>query len=87
MTIVNITDRELELERLLKQSEHTATIAYMSGFYDGKKSRWIGLTDSEVQWIYDHVRTHVGAIRMTEAKLKEKNSTSPPVVLTSAQKN
>ena len=81
MTIVNITDRELELERLLKQSEHTATIAYMSGFYDGKKKReWVGLTDEELMdmmgygkqygYIPQYARNFVDAI---EAKLKEKN--------------
>ena len=74
MTIVNITDRELELERLLKQSEHTATIAYMSGFYDGKKSRWVGLTDEEAVECFSD--DHIVFWKNIEKTLKEKNAQS-----------
>ena len=80
MTITNITDRELELERLLKQSEHTATIAYMSGFYDGKKKReWVDLTHKELADILCDDRLQLRPELMLlqlQAKLKEKNAQS-----------
>lgn len=34
---------------------------------------WVGLTDQEFQWIYDHGRTSAGMMELVEAKLKEKN--------------
>lgn len=35
--------------------------------------QWVGLTDEEVQWIYDNGRTPAGMIDMAEAKLRQKN--------------
>jgi hypothetical protein len=35
---------------------------------------WVGLTDEEFQWVYDHGRTPAGMMEMIEAKLKEKNT-------------
>ena len=35
---------------------------------------WVGLTDQEFQWIYDHGRTSAGMMELVEAKLKEKNT-------------
>ena len=35
---------------------------------------WVGLTDEEFQWIYDHGRTPAGMMELVEAKLKEKNT-------------
>ncbi len=40
---------------------------------------WVGLTDEEVQWLYDqwlcdNCQTPSNLIDMTEAKLKEKNT-------------
>lgn len=40
----------------------------------GEPVAWIGLTDEEVQWIYDNGRTPAGMIDMAEAKLREKNA-------------
>ena len=53
------------------------TIAYQSGYYDGKKAAkrpWVGLTDEEAQWLYDNCRTPSDLIDMVEAKLKDKNT-------------
>jgi hypothetical protein len=36
--------------------------------------QWVGLTDEEFQWIYDHGRTPAGMMELVEAKLKEKNT-------------
>ena len=38
------------------------------------KREWVGLTDEEFQWIYDHGRTPAGMMELVEAKLKEKNT-------------
>jgi len=65
-----------------KQEQDDLTIAYMSGFYDGKKKReWVGLTDEEVGrlTVFDglhHVELPILAdfARAIEAKLKEKNT-------------
>ena len=50
------------------------TIAYQSGYYDGKKAaqrEWVGLTDDEInEWTPE---IH-GVIQAIEAKLKEKNN-------------
>ena len=49
-------------------------VAYLSGFYDGRKKRpWVGLTDDEI----DNLSWGFNArdfARSTEAKLKEKNT-------------
>jgi len=53
------------------------TIAYQSGYYDGKKAAkrtWVGLTDEEAQWPYDNCRTPSNLIEMVEARLKDKNT-------------
>jgi hypothetical protein len=52
------------------------TIAYLSGFYDGKKKRpWVGLTDDEIKHLYPYGRSVWGkkTYKAIEAKLKEKN--------------
>jgi len=66
----------------IKQEQDDLTIAYMSGFYDGRKKReWVGLTDEEVGrlTVFDglhHVELPILAdfARAIEAKLKEKNT-------------
>ena len=35
---------------------------------------WVGLTDEEFQWIYDHGRTPAGMMELAEDKLREKNA-------------
>ena len=65
-----------------KQEQDDLTIAYMSGFYDGKKKReWVGLTDEEVGrlTVFDglhHVELPILAdfARAIESKLKDKNT-------------
>ena len=63
-----------------KQEPDDLTIAYMSGFHDGKKKReWVGLTDEEIDaTLIDLMRQNKsGAVtisRAIEAKLKEKNT-------------
>jgi hypothetical protein len=63
------------------QEPDALTIAYQSGFYDGKQAAlaglsWVGLTDDEIYKIAfglqgEHWRKVTNAI---EAKLKEKNT-------------
>jgi len=60
-----------------KQEPDDLTIAYMSGFHDGKKKReWVGLTDDEqetiMEWLGHDVSSQV--FYAIEAKLKEKNT-------------
>jgi len=61
----------------IEQEPDDLTIAYMSGFHDGKKKReWVGLTDEEIDKTYE---TQVWDARLSyaraiEAKLKEKNT-------------
>ena len=51
------------------------TIAYMNGLYDGKKMRqWVGLTEDDWDEIFGNALTIGEAIKVTEAKLKEKNT-------------
>lgn len=43
--------------------------------YDRPQAReWVGLTDEEFQWIYDHGRTPAGMMELVEANLREKNT-------------
>jgi hypothetical protein len=64
------------------QEPDALTIAYQSGFYDGKKAAqrpWVGLTDEEIRDCLgpEAVRIPLGWSRLTraiEAKLKEKNT-------------
>jgi len=64
----------------IEQEPDDLTIAYMSGFHDGKKKReWVGLTDEEIDaTLIDLMRQNKsGAVtisRAIEAKLKEKNT-------------
>ena len=54
------------------------TIAYQSGFYDGKKAAqrpWVGLKEEEqAALIYKYGYTPVSLCLETERKLKEKNN-------------
>ena len=59
------------------------TIAYQSGYYDGKKAAqrpWVGLTDEEVLQIRENLQVVEGIsllenlTKAIEAKLKEKNT-------------
>ena len=59
----------------LEQEPDDLTIAYMTGFHDGKKKReWVGLTDEEVMEIAFNFDVPSLVVRTAEAKLKEKNS-------------
>ncbi len=48
--------------------------AYAQAGHDIIERPWVGLTDEEFQWIYDHGRTPAGMMELVEAKLKEKNT-------------
>jgi len=61
------------------------TIAYQSGYYDGKKAAqrpWVGLTDEEIGDIFNNTPNPTEKVgpfvirfsRAIEAKLKEKNN-------------
>ena len=51
------------------------TIAYQSGYHDGKKQRtWVGLTRDEVLGIEEITKHPLDFYRAIEAKLKEKNN-------------
>ena len=66
----------------VEQEPDDLTIAYMSGFYDGKKKReWVGLTDEEQNFIYQQMKSSVAGepfwVRFAHAieqALKEKNN-------------
>jgi len=71
----------------IEQEPDDLTIAYMSGFHDGKKKReWVGLTDeaiwSEYQTLWPFhpaeeprlAKDIAKFARAIEAKLKEKNA-------------
>jgi len=69
------------------QEPDALTIAYQSGYYDGKKAaqrEWVGLTDEEIhrktilagfnpEWNVE-IGLVLSIVRNLEAKLKEKNS-------------
>ena len=61
-----------------EQEPDDMTIAYMSGFYDGKKKRpWVGLTDEEASWCqasWCQAPSTIQTWKRIEAKLKEKNT-------------
>jgi len=63
------------LKEALAQSDQESddlTIAYMSGFFDGKKKReWVGLTDEEAAECWNS--SAVTTWKNIEAKLREKN--------------
>ena len=61
------------------EDDDTLTIAYQSGFYDGKKAAqhpWAGLTNEERIGIEDYCEMIIGkaAFDAIEAKLKDKNT-------------
>jgi hypothetical protein len=61
--------------QVYQDHDDALTIAYQSGFYDGKKAPqrpWVGLTDKERQDIA--LEVPIDAVLITEAKLKEKNT-------------
>ena len=68
-------------DKLLPQKDFgdALTIAYQSGYYDGKKTaqrHWAGLTNEERSGIEDYCEMIIGkaAFDAIEAKLKEKNT-------------
>ena len=63
----------------IEQEPDDLTIAYMSGFHDGKKKReWVGLTPEEIEqgckesWVT--LQAWQSAVWWAEEKLKEKNT-------------
>ena len=65
--------------QVYQDHDDALTIAYQSGYYDGKKAAqrpWVGLTDEEMHDCWDSPLTPLGMkhVRMIEAKLKEKNT-------------
>jgi hypothetical protein len=61
-----------------EQEPDDLTIAYMSGFHDGKNKdgpqrTWVGLTDDEISASSKGHMTRIGFARAVEAKLREKN--------------
>ena len=68
--------------QVYKDDGDALTIAYQSGYYDGKKQRpWVDLTDEEIDVIYEQHHNQYGECespnfgyeRAIEAKLKERN--------------
>jgi len=71
-----------------KQETDKITIAYMSGFFDGKKNRkWVGLTEEEIDSVNCVEKLYIGEgdsvvdpetvhefARFIETKLREKNT-------------
>ena len=71
--------------QVYQDHDDALTIAYQSGYYDGKKAAqrpWVGLTDEERKKIWNVGEKKdqalrallIQAIRDIEAKLKEKNT-------------
>jgi hypothetical protein len=53
------------------------TIAYQSGYYDGKKATqrpWVGLTPQDLNEIFAVAMTGEGAVNLALEKIKEKNT-------------
>jgi hypothetical protein len=69
-----ITILQEAIEEAEKQQPDELTIAYMTGFFNGKKKReWVGLTDEEKHDCYLRIDVWSRCVEMVEAKLKEKN--------------
>ena len=71
-----ITTLRQAIEAAEKQEPDELTIAYMSGFYDGKnkyapRREWVGLTDEEAAECWNS--SAVTTWKNIEAKLREKN--------------
>jgi hypothetical protein len=66
--------------QVYKDHGDALTIAYQSGYYDGKKRRiWVGLTDEEIDELHGSPMQFENSgelnwVRIIEAKLKEKNT-------------
>jgi len=57
-----------------KQEPDELTIAYMTGFFNGKKKReWVGLTDEEKHDCYLRIDVWSRCVEMVENKLRKKN--------------
>jgi len=70
----SLTALRQAIEEAEKQEPDELTIAYMSGFFNGKKKReWVGLTDEEKHDCYLRIDVWSRCVEMVEAKLKEKN--------------
>ena len=72
------TKRKMAADKVQDETD-MLTIAYQSGYYDGKKAAqrpWVGLTNDEVKEIHNASRgKDVGiATGLTERKLKDKNT-------------
>ena len=64
--------------QVYQDHDDALTIAYQSGYYDGKKAAqrpWVGLTDEEIaEFDWKHAVVDAECVRAIEAKLKEKNT-------------
>jgi len=70
----SLTALRQAIEEAEKQESDELTIAYMSGFFNGKKKReWVGLTDEEKHDCYLRIDVWSRCVEMVEAKLREKN--------------
>jgi 3-hydroxy-3-methylglutaryl CoA synthase len=70
----SLTALRQAIEEAEKQEPDELTIAYMSGFFNGKKKReWVGLTDEEKHDCYLRIDVWSRCYEMVEAKLREKN--------------
>ena len=54
--------------------DHPRDLCWVPLYPHPAQRTWVGLTDEEFQWVYDHGRTPAGMMEMVEAKLKEKNN-------------
>ena len=60
--------------QVYKDHGDALTIAYQSGYYDGKKQRpWVDLTEDQIKVIEEMALTKQWAIRMALTAVKEKN--------------
>jgi hypothetical protein len=70
----SLTALRQAIEEAEKQEPDELTIAYMSGFFNGKKKReWVGLTDEEKHDCYLRIDVWSRCVEMVENKLREKN--------------
>jgi hypothetical protein len=61
--------------QVYKDHGDALTIAYQSGYHDGKKQRpWVDLTEAEIEAIEESALTKQWAIRMALAAVKERNA-------------
>ena len=59
--------------QLLSEAQYWDITQYLKMMHDSTKRPWVGLTDEEMQALWDRY-AHMEMMRAIEAKLKEKNN-------------